>query len=84
MATHRDLQECFDITGVDPLAIIDKDFTVENLKSLNPKVYQYIVWKYRKKDNSSLKLSEVQDINFDEIRKAISDFFLKDIATENS
>ena len=83
MATHRDLQECFDITGVDPLAIIDKDFTVENLKGLNPKVYQYMVWKYRKKENPSLKLSEVQDINFDEIRKAISDFFLKDIATEN-
>jgi hypothetical protein len=51
---------------------------------LNPKVYQYMVWKYRKKENPGLRLSEVQDINFDEIRKAISDFFLKDIATENS
>jgi hypothetical protein len=84
MATYKDLQECFDITGIDPLAIIDKDFTVENLKTLNPKVYQYMVWKYRKKENPDLKLSDVQDFSFDEINKAIRDFFLKGTTTGTS
>ena len=84
MATYKDLQECFDITGVDPLAIIDKDFTVDNLKNLNPKVYQYMVWRYRKKENPDLKLLDIQDFSFDEIQKAIRDFFLKDTATNSS
>ena len=33
---------------------------------------------------SELVNLRLQNIDFDEIRKAVSDFFLKDIATENS
>jgi hypothetical protein len=86
MATYKDLQECFDITGVDPLVIVDKDLTVENLKNLSPKVYQYMVWKYRKKENPELKLLDVQDFDFDfaEVQKAIRDFFQKAIQTNSS
>jgi hypothetical protein len=77
MYTHKDLQECFDMTGVNPLVLTDSAFNLDNLKGLNPKVYQYMVWKLRKKDNPNLQMSDVEEYDFEEIRKAVRDFFLK-------
>ena len=83
MATYKDLQECFDLTGINPAVLADADFSSEDLKNLNPKVYRYIVWKFKKKENPDLKFSDVQDFDFKELREAMRDFFLKDTPIGN-
>jgi hypothetical protein len=78
MYNHKDIQECYDLTGVNPLILNTSEFNIEVLKTLNPKVFQYMVWKLRKKDNSNLQMSDVTEYDFEEIRKAVRDFFLKE------
>jgi len=78
MYNHKDIQECYDLTGINPLILNVSEFSIDTLKSLDPKIFQYMVWKLRKKDNPNLQMSDVTEYDFEEIRKAVRDFFLKE------
>lgn len=78
MFKHKDLQECYEITGINPLVLLEASLTLEDLKKLDPKLFQYMVWKYRKRENPDLKLNDVEEYDFEEVRTAIKYFFLKE------
>ena len=77
MAKIREINECFEITGVNPLVLLN-ELSVEDFAKLNPKVYQWLIWWKRRKEKPDLKFETITDeeIDYKEIREAIRDFFL--------
>ena len=82
----KEVEECYNMTGVNPMVLFEGDFSPEDLSKLNPKVYQYLIWWNRKKTNPELTYKEVleedKDIDYKELTEAISNFFLGDLLTK--
>lgn len=73
--TYRDIEQCFELTGVNIYGLGRFDATT--IGTHNPKLVSFFIWKYRQKETPAITFEEIKDlkIDTDEVGKAIDSFF---------